>query len=47
MHSQDLATRLGFDILLGDVFALVIKEAVRVSAPSNTSHIDLVLLLGL
>ena len=38
--SDNLATSLSFYVLLGDVFGLVVEEAMRVSSPSNASHVN-------
>lgn len=44
VDSQDLASRLRLDVLLGDVLGLVVEEAMRVTRPGDAAHVDLVLL---
>ena len=37
-----LAASLGLDVLLGDVFGLVVEQAMRIPRPSHASHVHFV-----
>lgn len=39
--TDDAATGLRLYIFLRDIFALIVKEAIRVTRPSNAAHVDL------
>ena len=43
VYTEDLAASLGLDVLLSDIFAFVVEEAMTVSAPSHASHVNFVL----
>lgn len=45
-NSQYFATSLSFDVFLGDIFGLIIKETMRVSGPGDASHVDFIFLLS-
>ena len=45
IDSENLASCLCFDVLLGDVLGLVIKETMGISGPSDAAHVDFILLL--
>jgi hypothetical protein len=40
VHSDYFASCVGLNVPLSDLSRLIVKEAVGVSAPSHTSHVD-------
>ena len=45
VDAKDLTACLSLDVFLRNVLRLVIEQSVRVTRPSDTPHVDLVLLL--
>ena len=40
VDSDDFSSSIGLDISFGYIAGFVIKQAMRVSTPSNTSHVN-------
>ena len=47
VDSQDLASSLRLDVLLGNVLRLIIEQTMRITWPSHTSHVNFILFLPL